>query len=498
MIYTKILSIFPLLIGVGMFMSAQTQSPEHLRYIEKYKDVAIREMERAGVPASIKLAQGILESNAGQSYLAKRANNHFGIKCGNDWNGKTVYRKDDDFDDQGKLIESCFRSYRTVEAGYVAHSEFLRDPKKNYRYGFLFQIDPRDYRRWAYGLKRAGYATSATYPEKLIDIIERYQLDQYDNMSTIDLDTPNSELIAGVIMQTNDVKYTLASSQETVADIASRTDVALRKLIDYNEHLRSGDQSLSEGQKIYLQPKRNSYRGRQKYHVVQPGETMLDISNLYGIKLDKLHERNRMLPGQQPAAKTDIKLRGGKVKSSPRLRQPGAEEKERPQLDPIVTDPDEDFIDMEEENNQPSPPPVIIVPPSTPPSRDTGRVITPPLPPAVSTPPTPQREEEDPLAEDIFSPTPPPINPSPAPPPVITPQPERPTSPPPVVIDQPDRPTAQPTPPPVDRQASYHTVATGDTLWNISRRYNTTVEALQRLNQLSGNNIKVGQRLRVK
>ncbi|HMQ90591.1 MAG TPA: glucosaminidase domain-containing protein, partial [Flavilitoribacter sp.] len=125
------------------FLQAQ-QDQDFLDYIEKNKKIAIREMERAGIPASIKLAQGILESNAGKSFLARRANNHFGIKCGDDWNGRKVYQKDDDYDDKGKLVESCFRVYESVEACYVAHSEFLRDPRKEFRYGFLFRLDPTD------------------------------------------------------------------------------------------------------------------------------------------------------------------------------------------------------------------------------------------------------------------------------------------------------------------------------------------------------------------
>ncbi|MCB0375607.1 MAG: glucosaminidase domain-containing protein, partial [Sinomicrobium sp.] len=156
MIHKHILLLFSGLLISLTPLSAQAPTPEHLKYIDEYKDIAIREMERAGIPASIKLAQGILESNAGQSDLARRANNHFGIKCGDNWNGRTLHKKDDDYDATGKLIESCFRVYRNAEASFVAHSEFLRDPKKTYRYGFLFQLDPTDYERWAYGLKKAG------------------------------------------------------------------------------------------------------------------------------------------------------------------------------------------------------------------------------------------------------------------------------------------------------------------------------------------------------
>ena len=155
---------------------------DRLNYIAKYKDIAIREMNRAGIPASIKLAQGILESNSGKSYLARRGNNHFGMKCGSkaQWSGKTIYREDDDYDEQGKLQKSCFRAYKNGEASYIAHSEFLRDSRKAYRYGPLFKLDGQDYKRWARGLKQSGYATGANYDRKLIAIIETYDLDQYD------------------------------------------------------------------------------------------------------------------------------------------------------------------------------------------------------------------------------------------------------------------------------------------------------------------------------
>lgn len=479
----------------GIFLSLNplallAQTPQHLEYIEEYKDIAIREMERAGIPASIKLAQGILESNAGQSYLAKRANNHFGIKCGDNWNGRTVYRKDDDYNAEGKLIESCFRSYRSVEAGYVAHSEFLRDPRKNYRYGFLFQLDPTDYRRWAYGLKKAGYATSATYPEKLIDIIDRYELHKYDMMSSIDLENPGSELIAGVIMQTNDVKYTIATPEETVAEIADRTDVALRKLIDYNEHLTSGNQLLNEGEKVYLQKKRKSYRGRQQYHTVSANETMLDISNLYGLRLDKLYNRNRMSPGQEPAPKAEIKLRGGKVKATPKLRRPG--EVITPP-DPIIVDDEDDFLEPDTDD------PVTETPPVTTPNP--GPVVTPTQPP-VSQPPVvtvPPKNENDPSDApfDNDGLTPPATSGSdPLPPPVVITRPPVIENPQPPVITEPQQPTT-PTQPDPTPSGQYHTVVKGDTLWNISQRYGLTVDQLKQYNDLTSNTISVGQRLRV-
>ena len=183
---SKHLIIF--LMGLILTCDLVGQDQTRLDYVDNYKEIAIREMERAGIPASIKLAQGILESNAGKSYLARKANNHFGMKCGTSWKGRKVYRKDDEFNSNGRLVESCFRGYKTVEASFIAHSEFLRDPRKFERYGHLFELDITDYKGWAKGLKKSGYATSASYHNKLINIIETYRLYQYDTETRIEPD----------------------------------------------------------------------------------------------------------------------------------------------------------------------------------------------------------------------------------------------------------------------------------------------------------------------
>ena len=270
------------------------QKGDRHAYINRYKDIAIREMERAGVPASIKLAQGILESNAGSSYLARKANNHFGMKCGSQWKGKKAYRKDDDFDENGKLIESCFRAYKSGDESYIAHSEFLRDPRKEHRYGFLFRLNPYDYKRWAHGLKKAGYATSATYATKLIKVIETYELQKYDKMTSTDVIVNNPsdkkiEPIAGIdLHMNNDVKMVFAKANETPQEIALKTDTKIKCILKYNEKLKAADEQLVEKTRIYIQPKRKAYRGKKKWHYVKKGDTMYDISQLYGVKLSKL------------------------------------------------------------------------------------------------------------------------------------------------------------------------------------------------------------------
>ncbi len=450
-----------------------------LEYVEKYREIAVREMERAGIPASIKLAQGLLESNAGKSDLATRANNHFGIKCGNDWQGKTYEKKDDEYDETGKLIESCFRVYKTAEACYVAHSEFLRDPRKVERYGPLFRIDVTDYRRWAQGLKRAGYATSGTYAEKLIEVIETYELFKFDRMTTVDIESPDG-VVKMDALRINDVRYVLASPNETLSEIARRTDIALRNLLQYNEGVSSGTEQLSEGAIVYIQPKRNAYRGRQIWHDVRENETMTDISQQYGVKLAKLYKRNRLEEPQQPAPGQRIKLRGCKVKEKDRPKLLEDADKEAESVDP----------DWLIKDNEPTTKPPVTPKPQPQPPTGSGNVpqnkpVTPPVntvpenkpapPPVITTPenkpvvkPAPRPLEEDPFGEA-------PVNPT-----------TRPTT------DTPVNPPAGNT-----TKVLYHTVQKGDTLWNISKRYNTTVDAILKLNNTDSINIKLGQQLRV-
>lgn len=292
----------------------------YLDYIDRFKDIAIQEMYRTGIPASIKLAQAIQESGAGTSELAQLANNHFGIKCSSDWTGQVYYRKDDDYNDQGDLIESCFRVYRDAGQSYVEHSEFL----KRARYSKLFTLEPTDYRAWAKGLQEAGYATDRSYSTRLIDLIERYQLYQYDRMGISDENAPITPAPAppvanaGYYVQ-NDVKFVYASPNEPLESIARRTGTAVSDLLFYNENFQGNYQILKENTRVYLQPKRNYYRGKQKYHVVRMGETMYDIAQNYGVKLDQLYSRNRMALGTQPAQNEEIKLRGSRVRESPRL-----------------------------------------------------------------------------------------------------------------------------------------------------------------------------------
>lgn len=480
----------------GSSLFAQT-SQDQLDYIKNFSEIAVSEMLRSGVPASIKLAQGILESDSGRSVLAKRANNHFGIKCGSNWNGKEVFREDDDYDNEGQLIKSCFRGYRNANASFVAHSEFLRDPSKAFRYGFLFRLDPKDYTRWAEGLRRAGYATNPNYPKLLITLIERYNLQQYDQVSNLDSQIPlptkpgvrpitpqptdptnTDDEVTQVpdgffpegIFNENDVTYFISGEALSIEEVARRVDVNIRRLLDYNEGLNSEQQKLLPGQRVFLQKKRRSYRGKTTYHTVLATDNLQLISDRYGIRMDKLLKRNRLTsPNQRVAPGEKIKLRGGKVKDAPRL---GGVPIVQPDSPKIPTD-ENGNLDIDNDNPIPDP---------------TTRPSTPVIP--SPRPPLPGNNNPD-FGNGTTNPNPaPPVTPIPNP----TPNPV----PPPVVNPNPVPPTPVPAPPVTQPAANqFHSVIKGDTLYSISRRYNKSVDEIKRLNGLTSNTISIGQQLKV-
>lgn len=269
-------------------------------YIQQWKEVAVGKMREHGIPASISLAQGLLESRNGQSVLAIEGNNHFGIKCTPDWTGGRMYHDDDRKDD-------CFRKYRRAEESYEDHSRFLQRP----RYAALFALKPTDYKGWAHGLKKAGYATDPRYPHKLIDLIERYELDKLDKGIDVQYarreapvaprtkpsrDRPRGEdrtvTIGGgreVFTLDGRVKYVRARSGETITRIAEEMAQMPGWLAAWNDLPK--DQPLEEGQTIFIQPKRNKSRA-QEQHTAEAGETLWGISQRYGVKLKKLARYN--------------------------------------------------------------------------------------------------------------------------------------------------------------------------------------------------------------
>ena len=246
-------------------------------YIEKYSSLAVKQMHQYKIPASITLAQGILESNNGNSRLAVKANNHFGIKC-HGWEGKKIFADDD-------KKNECFRNYKNVLESFVDHSLFLN---KYSRYEFLFDYKITDYISWAKGLKKAGYATNSKYPELLIKIIEENKLYQFDREKI------DKNLISGkrnIYMHPNKIKYVISQNQETYETIAKSLNIKLKQILKYNDDNKLS--VLKVGTKVFIQPKRN--RSKQRTHVVNKGEDLRSISQTYGIKMKSLKKRNELI-----------------------------------------------------------------------------------------------------------------------------------------------------------------------------------------------------------
>ncbi len=298
-------------------------------YINKYKYIAVANMSKYGIPASITMAQGILESGSGASHLAKISNNHFGIKCKSNWTGATVSHDDDE---KGE----CFRAYPSVEASYADHAEFL---KNSPRYATLFTYDTDDYKKWAYGLKRAGYATAKDYPQRLMSIIESCDLSVLDqeggmakyaalhggsaeapdewfaeasvegsNLSTGGVElAPSSPLVAKsksgyMVYRNNKVYYVIVRKGDTFEAVGDFFDLSARQIRKYNDLPR--DVELVEGEVIYVSPKRRKSNAPNAMHTVQVGETIHSVAQSYGITVSALRRLNKhdvkyvLTPGQ--------------------------------------------------------------------------------------------------------------------------------------------------------------------------------------------------------
>lgn len=299
------------------------QSPQKI-YIEKYSPIAVEEMYRSGVPASITLAQGILESGSGRSTLAVQGNNHFGIKCHNNWQGQKVYHDDD-------AKGECFRKYDKAEDSYRDHSDFLRYRD---RYKFLFDYEITDYKSWAHGLKKAGYATDSSYPKKLIGIIEEYALYEYDKKpfgfgkkeesksskketskkptsapapQKVTIPESPTQLEAArpfkgrkkesfqfalsrEMYSQNGVPFIYSVEGETFKSIAAANGLFLRELLKFNDLKK--DVELLPGTVVYLQKKKKQAAKGVEMHVVEEGETLRAIAQRYAVRLDKLCKLN--------------------------------------------------------------------------------------------------------------------------------------------------------------------------------------------------------------
>jgi LysM repeat protein len=331
-----------LAVALSLSVAAQTSNAVE-QYINTYKELANKEEIRASVPAAITLAQGILESEAGQSELSIASNNHFGIKCKSEWTGASVYHDDD-------IKNECFRSYPTVEDSYRDHSDFL---KSRPNYSFLFNLDPADYTSWAYGLKRAGYATNPDYAGLLIKIINDNNLEDYTlialerikngiqqdfagndqspagkHVGSSDEAVNNEaqpavdiEVIDGSYPQgeftINQTKVIYANTGTSLFALANNYDIAYKKLLEFN-NLDNNVDILQKDQLIYLAKKPKKSISKD-YHIVAASETIEEIAQKEGVQLESLYEYNKMQKGLQPAPGEKVYLRPGTPSYFPKL-----------------------------------------------------------------------------------------------------------------------------------------------------------------------------------
>ena len=277
-------------------MSAQMKwNQTYQTYINQYKDLAIEQMLRYRIPASITLAQGLCESAAGRSDLVRQGNNHFGIKCHTSWMGPKQYHDDD-------ARGECFRVYSDAKESYEDHSQFLA---RQSRYASLFNLSTSDYKGWARGLKQCGYATNPQYANKLIQIIELYKLHEYDKAKRYDkfmaehsgTDQPiNAQGLLHPIHLFNDNYYLYAREGDTFKGIGKEVGISWKKLAKYNE--RDKNDILRKGDIIYLKKKRKKApkQYKKRPHIVQAGESMYGISQKYGIRLKNLYKMNGLDP----------------------------------------------------------------------------------------------------------------------------------------------------------------------------------------------------------
>lgn len=300
-----ILLIISLMMAGAM---AQKMRPnrQYQDYIDQYKDLAIQQMLKYKIPASITLAQAILESGAGRSDLAVRGNNHFGIKC-HGWTGRTVYHDDDE---QGE----CFRAYDHPYQSFEDHSQFLlRD-----RYKSLFALKMTDYKGWAKGLKRCGYATSPTYASRLIELIDLYGLNEYDHARkydkflaekvTKDKPAQTGQPLHPIRMY-NDNYYLVARQGDTFRSIGQEVGISYRKIAKRNE--RDKNDVLSEGDIVYLKKKQKRALKQFKNHphTVKAGESLYDVAQMYGIRLKSLYKMNKLAPDHQVSVGERLRVR---------------------------------------------------------------------------------------------------------------------------------------------------------------------------------------------
>lgn len=337
---------FLFIVSLYFFPSAFSQKISAEQYIKTYKDNAIREMKRMGVPAAITLAQGLLETENGNSDLLKKSNNHFGIKCKSSWTAEGVSHDDD-------AIGECFRTYKNAEGSYRDHSNYLRG---NDRYAFLFKLDPRDYKGWAYGLKRAGYATNPRYPEILIKNIEENNLQQYTMVAVNEVpvfdaskyqsdpeEKAFNEIVkskgssnnqqVNIVSNTSKEKIDINGSKaiyetkgRSLLAIATENNINLNKLLEYNDLQKDG--LLEDDQFIFLEKK--SKEGDKDFYIVQNNESLYDVAQKNGIRLQNLYEYNNLKGDENIFA-------GSKLNLKPTSKDQPVLVKEIPVITPVKT-----------------------------------------------------------------------------------------------------------------------------------------------------------------
>ena len=330
----KVLLALSLALAVVVYAQQNASSPQE-RYIARYSAIAVNEMYRTGVPASITLAQGIIESSSGLSTLATGGNNHFGIKCHNQWTGRTLKADDD-------RKGECFRAYDSVEESFRDHSDFLRYRD---RYKFLFDFQTSDYKSWAYGLKQAGYATDPSYAAKLIKCVEDYGLSRFDRMTVEEaaaeggvqaerpaetavpeeIPDPPLRIEAGEIFSgatgeqyrfslsrtlysRNDVPFVYAVEGETYASLAKRYHLLEREILSFNDVAKGA--VLQAGEPVYLEPKKaKAAKGLDKYIVGGEGESFHTICQRFAVKEKAVRKLNGLTASYQPREGDELLLR---------------------------------------------------------------------------------------------------------------------------------------------------------------------------------------------
>ena len=309
-------------IAVSLNLFAQKRITR-AEYIAEYSEIAVKEMKLTGIPASITLAQGCLESDDGNSTLAREANNHFGIKCHSSWTGKKVYQDDD-------AKGECFRKYSSARESFKDHSDFLKNGK---RYAFLFELKSHDYKRWAKGLREAGYATNPKYPDLLIKIIEDNKLYEFDKGYRKNQETDTSTTkkprekknrqhlgdpdnfgisISGYDVRLNNrVKYIIVKEGDNPDKLARSMDMFAWEILRYNDLTK--DSVLKKGQVLYIQPKRNKAEFGKNTHIVKEGETLYSLSQFYAVKLKKLRQKNNFTENYKIKEGDELYLRKRKL-----------------------------------------------------------------------------------------------------------------------------------------------------------------------------------------